>query len=93
MDGDGEEGAWGDDFVLGGGLCDSEPQKKNGEDERAATLVLPIDLGLYIYIYIYIYIYDLRKIITIIILMIFLKLKIIREWHKHIVISNFWISY
>jgi len=53
VDGDGEEGAWGDDFVLGGGLCDSEPQKKNGEDERAATLVLPIDLGLYIYIYIY----------------------------------------
>ena len=81
VDGDGEEGAWGDDFVLGGGLCDSEPQKKNGEDERAATLVLPIDLGFYIYIY------DLRKIITI--KMIFLKLKII----KHIVIFNFWISY
>jgi len=46
VDGEGEEGAWGD-FVLGGGLCDSKPEKKNGEDEKAATHVLPIDLGVF----------------------------------------------
>lgn len=53
VDGEGEDGAWGDDFVGVAFVIPSQIKKKNGEDDWAATSVLPIDwffLLLFIYL-------------------------------------------
>ena len=53
VDGEGDDGAWGDDFVGVAFVIPSQIKKKNGEDDWAATSVLPIDwffLLLFIYL-------------------------------------------
>jgi hypothetical protein len=54
VDGEGEDGAWGDDFVGVAFVIPSQIKKKNGEDDWAATSVLPIDWFI-IYLFIYLF--------------------------------------